>query len=1207
MRTNSHPRTGTSGPDSGTLHSLSEGEGEVAAIVTCSSCSAENATGRRFCDQCGASLAASCPDCGGENRPEARFCGDCGQPLTPGATAASATTPAPAAAASSPATGSAAERRLVSVLFADLVAFTSYSEGRDHEAVRETLTRYFEATREVIERHGGVVEKFIGDAVMAEWGAPRTNEDDAERAVRAALEVVEAVRNLGEDLHARVAVLTGQAAVTIGATDQGMVAGDLVNTAARLQAAAPPDAVLVGQATMQAASSAIAFEEAGDQILKGKTVPVPAWRALRVVGDTRGKGRTEGLEPPFVGRELELRLLKDLLHATGKERRPRLVSITGPGGIGKSRLAWEFEKYVDGLVEGIYWHRGRSPSYGDGIAFWALGEMVRRRANLIESDDEATTRDGVHRVVEEFIEADDQAWVEGALLTLLGLEPPPPGGRDALFAAWRTFFERMASDSTTVLIFEDLQWADPGQLDFIDHLMEWAKGVPLLVVTLARPDLLERRPGWGTSARSFNAIGLEPLTAEQMGALLTGLVPTMPADAVEEVLSRADGIPLYAVETVRMLVTDGRLVPDGETTFRPSGDLGELTIPDSLRALVASRLDGLDPDDRALLQDATVLGQTFDHRSLAHIAGQDEDAVEGRLNALIKGELLEISVDPRSPERGHYGFVQSVIREVAYETLSRRDRRSRHLAAARYYEAEGDEELAAVLATHYLAALETSDPGPEADALRVQARLSLRAAADRALDLGSPDQATTHLEAALGVTTEPAERAPLLLRASDAATAAGAVPKAVEFARESMAAYRAVGDTVAALSAAGNLSSHLLDIGQLDQATELLEAAVVEAEPYPEVQADLLARSARAYMRLTRDEEAVAAADRAIVLAEPLMLDRIVAEAMANKGSALMKLGRLREPQLLLTAAADVAHAVGDHDLELRARGNLSVALFMHDLPAAEELRRQGVELATRLGSYKWRDLFAAASVSSADIAGVDWDGGLEALEGLLAEDIEVIAHAELLETKARLLMARGEDSSETLAQLRAIGDGIGDGELQALCAVVEAEQHFYEGRLHEAQAMLREVTPQLGQNVALGWIDQVVVGAVLRDLEAVRSAEVSLRVDPQYNNAMAASKQLAAACLAALEGREVDAVAEYRGSVEHFEAAGWHYWVAIARVLALTLMPREPAFDGWEEVARARLETLGAKPALRLLDEAVAQASLAPSPIPATEASPSR
>ena len=267
----------------------------------------------------------------------------------------------------------------MTVLFADMVGFTALSDGRDAEAVRELLTQYFELARDVIERYGGTVEKFIGDAVMAVWGTPVAHEDDAERGVRAGLELVDAVRRLGPEIQARAGVLTGEAAVTLGAVGQGMVAGDLVNTASRLQSVAAPGTVLVGEATQRAASSAIAFGPAGEHTLKGKTAPVPAWVALRVVSKRKGMGRTDRLEAPFVGRESELRLLKDVFHATTREERARLVSITGQAGIGKSRLAWEFLKYVDGVVEGVWWHDGRSPAYGEGVTFWALGEMVRYR------------------------------------------------------------------------------------------------------------------------------------------------------------------------------------------------------------------------------------------------------------------------------------------------------------------------------------------------------------------------------------------------------------------------------------------------------------------------------------------------------------------------------------------------------------------------------------------------------------------------------------------------------------------------------------------------------------------------------------------------------------------------------------------------------------------------------------------------------------
>ncbi len=363
---------------------------------------------------------------------------------------------------------------------------------------------------------------------------------------------------------------------------------------------------------MNAAQAAIVFEPAGEQDLKGKTAPVDAYRAVRVVAARGGQMRSEALEAPFVGREEELRLLKEQLHATTRDGRARLVSITGPAGIGKSRLTWEFEKYVDGVVETIYWHRGRSPSYGEGVTFWALGEMVRRRADLAEGDDEATTRQqisGCRRAVDSPI-AEERSWVEHALLALLGLEPPPSGGRDVLFAAWRMFFEGIAHRGRRLSSSRTSNGPTRGMLDFIDSLLEWSKNKPLLVVTLARPELYDRRPNWGSGHRLLTAMPLDPLPEASMRELLAGLVPGLPDQAVQAILRRADGIPLYAVETVRMLVAEGRVeAVDG--IYRPTSNLDELAVPETLRSLIASRLDGLDPQDRSLLQDASVIGQRF--------------------------------------------------------------------------------------------------------------------------------------------------------------------------------------------------------------------------------------------------------------------------------------------------------------------------------------------------------------------------------------------------------------------------------------------------------------------------------------------------------------------------------------------------------------------------------------------------------------------
>jgi class 3 adenylate cyclase/tetratricopeptide (TPR) repeat protein len=1080
----------------------------------------------------------------------------------------------------------------VSVLFSDLVAFTEYSEGRDPELVRETLTRYFAATREVIEHHGGHVEKFIGDAVMAAWGATRANEDDAERAVRAALEVTEAVKNLGEGLQARVAVLTGQAAVTVGATDQGMVAGDLVNTAARLQGAAPPSTVLVGEATMQAASGAVAFEAAGEQVLKGKAAPVPAWRALRVVGDRGGRSRSEGLEPPFVGRAVELRLLKDLLHAIGDEQRPRLISITGPGGIGKSRLAWEFEKYLDGLVEDVYWHRGRAPSYGEGVTFWALGEMVRKRADLLETDDEETTRRRIHETVAEWVpSAEDREWVEPALLTLLGLEPAPAGGRDVLFAAWRIFFERIASRGTTVMLFEDLQWADGGQLDFIDHMMEWAKGVPLLVVTLARPELFERRPGWGTSARSFNTIGLEPLTDSNMCELLLGLVPELPSAAVETILTRADGIPLYAVETVRMLAADGRLAPNDDGTFRPAGDLGELAIPDTLRALIASRLDGLEPADRALLHDASVLGKTFAADAVAAISGEDEAELEPRLRLLVKRELLEISVDPRSPERGQFGFVQSVIREVAYDTLSRRDRRTRHLAAARYIESLGDDELAGVLSTHYLAAYDASDPSPEADALKIQARLALRGAADRAVALGASDQALVCLNQALAITEAPAERAELLERAADAADLEARYEEAEQLGYAAIAAHEEAGDRSGVARASALTGTILIDASKLAEAVEFLEAAIEKADrpEDEEYRAGMLARLSRAHMRRVEEQQAVARADEALAIAEPRRLTRIIAEAFVNKAAALGGMGRLREPIVLMEAAIELAHELGDVALELRARNNLASVQGSEDGAAAIRVGREAYELATRLGVRGMATWLAGANGLGAVFEGLDWETALGVIDAEADATPSDGDRARLLAVREWFMAWRGEDLSEIGAERRRLAVSMSDPDMEAWDDLMPADAALVAGHYETAIGLFRKTARLSFQNVTEARFGLVMAAHMAGDLEAAYEGMAEVEKEGYAGNYIDGIKLLASAGVAGLEGRPSEAVADYRAAVERFRRNGARFIVALAQLDALTVLPDEPSIAGWADEARERFEVVKSAALLARLDEAVA------------------
>ena len=575
--------------------------------MSCPTCGTENAVGAKFCNECGSALASGCPTCGTQNAPGSRFCNECGTTLTGAVSARAAVETAATADGTEPAGGSTSERRLVSVLFADLVGSTTLAEDQDPEETRELLSRYFDAAREVIDRYGGTIEKFIGDAVMAVWGVPTAHEDDAERAVRAGLDLVEAVAHLeGATLQARAGVLTGEAAATVGATGQGIVAGDLVNTASRLQSVAPPGSVLVGEPTYHATREAIRYEEAGEQLLKGKTAPVSAWRAMAVTGLRGGAGRSTALEAPFVGRDDDLRLVKDLFEATVREGKPRLVTVIGQAGIGKSRLGWEFEKYIDGVVGGTFWHEGRSPAYGEGISFWALGEMVRFRAGIADGEDPDVARERLRASVDEFVtDADERRWIEPRLAGLLGLEELPAGQREELFAAWRTFFERMAQQDPVCLVFTDLHWADAGLLDFIEHLLDWAKTSPIFVLALTRPELYERRPGWGSGVRSATSVTLEPLPDPVMRELLHGLAAGLPESLVTAVCERAGGIPLYAVETVRMLIDRGQLVPagDGFALAEGADQLDRLAVPETLHALIAARLDansrrGPGPDQR---------------------------------------------------------------------------------------------------------------------------------------------------------------------------------------------------------------------------------------------------------------------------------------------------------------------------------------------------------------------------------------------------------------------------------------------------------------------------------------------------------------------------------------------------------------------------------------------------------------------------------
>ena len=943
--------------------------------MRCASCGTENAAGRKFCLQCGTPLASACPQCGSPNEPQALFCGECGAPLKAEGAIAATRLPAPPAAP-------AAERRLVSILFVDLVGFTAASEQRDAEQVRELLTRYFEIGRRLVELYGGTLEKFIGDALMAVWGTPVANEDDAERAVRSALDILDAVEQLGDEsglpeLRARAAVMTGEAAVTLGAVGQGMVAGDLVNTASRVQSLAEPGTVLVSDVTKRSSDAGIAYEDGGAHEVKGKEEPVHVWRALRVVATRGGSQRSTSLEPPFTGRERELRLLKELFHASAEEHKAHVVSITGIAGIGKSRLGWELTKYLDGLAILVRYAAGRCLAYGDGVTYWALAEMVRRRADIVEGDAPEVARAKlVKHLAELFPNEDERRWIESRLLVLLGLGEATGSDRQDLFGAWRRFFERLAEDAPTVLLFEDMQWADPALLEFIDHLLDWSRAHPIFVLSLGRPSAAERGLAGG---RNLTQLHLEPLPEPAIRQLVSELVPGLPDDVLRRIVERSEGVPLYAVETIRMLLDRGALLQEG-SAYRLAGPLGELQVPESLQGLIAARLDGLTADERRLVQDAAVMGKTFTAQGAAYVAGKPLPDVDGLLTSLVRKDVLAVQADPRSPERGQFEFVQDLVREVAYETLGRHDRRDRHLRVAAFIEQslQPDLEVAEVLASHYEQAYRAAPDAADAAGIRGRACEMLERAGERAASLGAPEQAQSYFEQALPLTDDPETQARLHDRAGRQAYLSSLPDVATEHYELAIQLYEGLGRRGDAAIVSSRLSTVAFTTGRFADAIERLEealAVLAAGEPGPEL-AVVQTQLARLLVLNGRYDDALPHIEASLTLAEELGLPEVFAEALNNRGVLLLYLVRPRESETLLRKALELSETY-DFPTLMRSMANLDVALAAQDRYQEElELSERFLANARRMG-----DRIAEASAHAGRIGTLfllgDWDQAL--------------------------------------------------------------------------------------------------------------------------------------------------------------------------------------------------------------------------------------
>jgi class 3 adenylate cyclase/tetratricopeptide (TPR) repeat protein len=952
---------------------------------------------------------AVCSQCGRENADDARFCSGCGVPLT---------------AEAEP--GRREERKVVTVLFSDLVGFTSRAEQMDPEDVRAVLEPYHGHLRTELERYGGTVEKFIGDAVMALFGAPVAHEDDPERAVRAALAIRDWVAEQKE-LQLRIAITTGEALVALGARPaegEGMASGDVVNTAARLQGAAPVNGILVDETTYRATSPAIEYRPVEAVEAKGKSEPVPAWEALQA-RSRYGVDIAQLSRAPLIGRTRELDVLVGALARAREERSLQLVTLVGVPGIGKSRLVFELFNRVGDDPDLIIWRQGRSLPYGDGVTFWALSEIVKAQAGILETDTADATGAKLRLSVQSLLD-EDAEWVERHLGLLVGQgEDQEPHGdhRAEAFAAWRRYFEALAETAPLVLVFEDLHWADEGMLDFVDHLVEWASGVPILVVGTARLELLAQRAGWGGGKPNTATVSVPPLNDDQTARLLAALLErsVLPAETQSALLQRAGGNPLYAEEFVRMVADRGLDMGDED-----------LPLPESVQGIVAARLDALSEEEKALLQDGAVIGKVFWLGAVADMGSLDRTTAEERLHNLELKEFVQRERRPSVASENEYAFRHVLVRDVAYSQIPRARRAEKHRLAAEWIEGLGrPEDHAEMLAYHYSSALDLADAaGLDTADLSERARLVLREAGDRAFALSAYTTAQSFYERAVELwpLADP-ERPRLLLSYGRVLNLV--VQGGVDVLTEARDGLLAAGDVGTGAEAEMLIGESLWFQGLRDQTFEHARAAaaLVDDQPSSYSKAYVVANLSRFLALAGENQEAIRLGREALAMAEELGLDEIRAHALNNIGISRMASG---DRGGLDDIEQSLAIAVASNSPEsVRAYGNLASMLEgIGELERAFAMVAEGRRLGERFGMGEARGWLRAESVRPLYFRG-EWEAAARQLDELIAafEEDSYWMEAPCRWIRGRVRLARGDlkgaqdDAERSLAFARVAKD----------------------------------------------------------------------------------------------------------------------------------------------------------------------------------------
>ncbi len=1115
---------------------------------------------------------------------------------------------APAAVTAAP---RSAELRWASVLFVDLVDYTSLTQTWDAADVREMLAGYYEAARTVVHRYGGVVEKFIGDAVVAVWGSQAAQEDDAERCVRAGLDILDAVIVYGSgrglpDLSARGGVVTGQVASWGGAEGGGLVAGDRVNTAARVQSVAAPRGLLVDDVTMRATRATVAYSTAGEHQLKGIAEPMQLWTAVRVVAGVGGAQRVDGLEAAFVGRHHELSLIKELFHATAESGRARLVAVTGQAGIGKTRLSWEFEKYLDGLASTVFWHRGRCPSYGDGVAFWALAEMVRSRLKIAEDDPPAVATTKLSAGLRRWVtDAEEQAFVEPRLAVLVGATDRE-FAREELFAAWRLFFERLADVQTVVLLVEDLHWADKGLFDFLAYLLDWSATRPLFVLTFARPEISERGARLFADRRNLTTLHLDPLPANDISELLEDLVPGMPQQVKNRIAAQSAGVPLYAVETVRALIDRDLVIPH-EGVYRLVGEVGDLEVPASLTSLIAARLDELPAAERDLVKGLAVLGTSFPRSAVAAVTDAVSDDVDMALQRLVRKEVLTVRADPLSPERGQYEFVQSMLRTVAHDMLSRRERKIRHLAVAAQLRAtfpDDGAEIAEVLAAHYFDALSAGQDDPDADEVQNLAVDAFERAGSRAGALGSVEAARRYYLRAAELATDENDELRLLELAARMNQLLGRLDEALELYQRAAEGYRKAGRIVAKARLGGQIGYLLFRTGRGAEAASSMERAiaVLAAHEATEGEAEVRAELSMFLADMGRPNEAADHAELALELAASQQSPHVLARALNAKGMLLQTRQRVVEAAALFGAIAEVASI---HDLpsqESLGRSNLADLRSQCDLPGAEAEHEASLRLAERLGDVV-KQAIALNNLAFHHFYLGQWERSEHyARRGVseLPEDWQPFGRYPL----TLLLTARGHvpDARLQFSGL-ACWTNSDDAQDRTAFLVAEAAVAFSENRFEEALAAAassaRDAVQTLGltsESFRLAWPLALESALLSEEPDLARSllaivAQAPPGHVPPYLHAQMSRYTALTDVAARADASTVEA--HLRSAVDELRRLGYLYWLARAKADLATWLRSQGRNAEAENHLRDAVRTLTELGAQPDLDRLGANASL--------------